>query len=124
MSAPITNPVTTLGGGAHQRRLDIMKEALEDESLFHNIIIKLRDGFGNTADTLQERIETLTNSYLEQVKVSFDLRRNENTTIENHGHSGIRDRVSEGLLRANNEMRRIRTQLAAHQADLQNEQPR
>lgn len=102
----------------------MIKEAVDNESLFPDIIIKLRDGFGHLADTLQERIETFTKSYLQQVKESFDLRRIENTATESHQDFVVRNRLSEAVLRANNEMRRIRRQIVAHQADLQNEQPR
>lgn len=77
------------------------------ESLFTNILDKMRDNFAILAYALQDNVADAVKSYLTTIHESLELVRNENTAEESQRDMAFHGRVSDVVRRANDAFQRI-----------------
>ncbi len=102
-----TNEFDEKGRGSHARRVAIMDRTLSRESLFMDILDKMRDRFASLADSLQDDLADAVNSYLASIHDTLDLVRNENTALESQHDLEFHGRVSAIVQKAKRVLQRI-----------------
>lgn len=111
--AIIHNPTTEKypGTGSHSRRKAIIRGTLSDESLFHDIMAKMRGSFHTLTDTAQAEIDAAVESYLSKIQRTLDLVRSENIAEESQRGPAFRDRVSQTVQSASFQSQEIHREL-------------
>jgi hypothetical protein len=93
--------------GSHARRKAIIREALQGEVIFTQLMTNTRDKFLANSRAIQSYIQEVTADYLRVVEDRFDLVRSENVARESEQDPDFRLRVDEGVRTGRQIMQRV-----------------
>ncbi|KAK3191717.1 hypothetical protein K4F52_002141 [Lecanicillium sp. MT-2017a] len=81
------------GTGSDSRRKDVISGRLSQPELFRDIINNSKAGFDERADSFQQEINRLIDSFLEKLRDTLAIIRNDNVAEESERDPGFRERV-------------------------------
>ncbi|KAF5668081.1 hypothetical protein FHETE_5347 [Fusarium heterosporum] len=95
------------GGGSHARRKAIIREAMQDESIFTRLMRDVKASFVAKSEATQTKVQEATADFLRVVEDSFDLVRSENVARESEQDPEFRLRVDEVVRTGRQTMQRV-----------------
>ncbi|KAF4998211.1 hypothetical protein FGRMN_3260 [Fusarium graminum] len=95
------------GGGSHARRKAIIREAMQDETIFTRLMRNVKASFQVKSEATQTKIQEATADFLRVVEDSFDLVRSENVARESEQDPEFRLRVDEVVNTGRQTMERV-----------------
>lgn len=82
-----------LGTGSDSRRKAVISGRVSQPELFRDIMNNSKAGFDERADSFQQEINRLIDSFLEKLRDTLDIIRSDNVAEESERDPGFRERV-------------------------------
>ncbi|KAI0404069.1 hypothetical protein F4802DRAFT_568804 [Xylaria palmicola] len=95
------------GTGRHARQKAVINGTVRDDALFAGLLGGFRMEFTQQAETTQALIRGVLLSYLDNIRDTFNIVRDENVVLESESDPAFRDRVEAGVRATEDEMERI-----------------
>lgn len=95
------------GTGSDARRKGIINRVVRRDTLFKDLLSLFKGGYATIADKLQENLQSKIELHLENVRVTLDMVRSENVSLESESDPGFRARVQRRVELVTEEIQRV-----------------